>query len=333
MIKYFYCHSYQIFNLALYYKNNLNEDVIVITEETNIIKACDYLHIKYFSHKKFIFRDWEFIKKVLSVKKELKRVINEVGESELHFSHTQSALFCLLLIHRFKGNMFYHDFEIIYPKYIFPLKKIRSYIRFFHMLLLRWIYWRIPLTLKKVNISGAMLGLMPEYIKQKHEVIHYEKSAYYDLTLKLFKTFKLDYPKIENLFIAQDHFIKPSKTSVEYNSKLSQLFDFLNTKKFVVKKHPKFNIPKELNDLEKLPDFLPVELFFNNVEKNVLSFHSSSLISASHFDNFKTVSLLELILDTKNDLLIEWKKEMVINSKNKIYFPITLGKLNTLALI
>ena len=322
-MKYFYCHSYQMFNLALYYKNNLNEDIIVITEETNIVKACEYLNISYLKHKKFVFSDWEFIKKNRSVKRELSRVIKEVGESELHFSHTQSAVFCMLLIHKSKGNLFFHDFELVYPRYNFPVLKLKPVIkyaqRYLNILMISLLYKNVPLVLKKVNISGAMVGISLNYIHKKSKIKHYEEGNYYKTTLKLFKSYKLDYPKIKNLFIAQNYYVDYKSKPRNYNEILEKVFKMLVKYNFRLKKHPKFTEPSQISNLEKLPDFLPVELFFNCVENSIVSFHSASLITAGHFNKVKSISLINLINNADNELILNWRLKMSSWSTNLLF--------------
>jgi hypothetical protein len=198
------------------------------------------------------------------------------------------------------------------------------------MLAIRVLYKNPPLILKKVNINGAMVGIKPDYIQKKSTLKHYEDREYYNTTLDLFKNFKLNYPKIKNLFIAQNYYIEYKRKPKKYNKTLENLFELLMKYDFKFKKHPKFKEPVQLSNLQKLPDFLPVELFFNCVENSIIAFHTTSLITASYFENIKAISVLDLINNSQRDFILNWRKKMKSYSGNQIYFPNSLEELNNL---
>lgn len=323
MKKYFYCQSYQAFSMALLM--SLSNEVIVITSTENILKACKLLKIKYIEHKIFKLKD--FIIKKVEVIKEILRLLSIVKEDEIHFSHTQFAVFCFLLVDHFNkkgGKTYFHNFEFVYPKPNLTslIKKTYIYYKFYQILLK--IFYKIPLEVRMSTSNSFMISLNLKYIFNNSNLID-NKDTYYNEVQKFYFNYDFEYPKIENLFIAQ--------TFTNYNlfreEKIKELLPVINNEKIYVKNHPKLGKVPGLEKCKELPDFLPVELFFNKVTNCVFSFHSASLIVASKFENCKTVSLLDIV--KQNDpFLDEVKLDLQNKSDRRIIFPKSIEELKFL---
>ena len=322
-MKYFYCQSYQAFNLAL--AMNLESEVTVVTAAENIIKACEFLKIEYLSHIKFSISD--FIYRKPEVDKEVQRLIRIIGQSELHFSHTQFAVFCFYLVKELNdknGATVFHNFEFVYSQ-----PKIKSVTnKSFLLTKIKQVYlsnkYNLPLEVRMSTKKSFMLSLMINYIYKNSKKVVDDKNDYYDLTLKMFKEFDFNFPVIENLFVAQTFSLgvfNPEKTK--------EISSVLNSEKIYLKEHPKLGPVKGLDKCIKLPDYLPVELFFQKVKGNVISFFSASLVTATKFDNIKVISLIDLI-GTKDSFLEKVKKDLVLKSKNKILFPQSISEVKKL---
>ena len=107
--------------------------------------------------------------------------------------------------------------------------------------------------------------------------------------------------------------------------------------RFTVKYHPrvlKAHKPARYEELfincEELPDYIPVELLFNNIRKNVISVFSISLISASQLEHLKAISLLELVEWNDESYKKEIKTWLMKESNNRIIFVKTFEELNKL---
>jgi len=111
--------------------------------------------------------------------------------------------------------------------------------------------------------------------------------------------------------------------------------------KFALKKHP--TLEKESSDAasvhykvfdscEELPAYIPAELFYNNIRKNVLTLFSASIITASQFEHIKAISLLELIHWHHESYKKEFKNYLMKESKNKVIFPNSFEELKEILL-
>ena len=96
----------------------------------------------------------------------------------------------------------------------------------------------------------------------------------------------------------------------------------------VIKEHPNFKSKSNLYSGKVLyQDYIPVELIFSNIRKSIISIYSSSLITASEFEDIKAISLIELV-EFKNKLYKEkTKKRLARASKNRIIFVISFDEL------
>lgn len=318
---YFYCQSYQAFNMAL--SLSLSERVVVITSVDNIIKACNFLGLEFIVHRKFTINDYVLNSKL--VKNEIKILVNKIADNEFHFSHTQFAVFNFILVKALNDTgrkTVFHNFEFVYNAPSFKAWRNVNFIRLqTYLLLLNLLYGKF-LTIRMSTVSSFMLSLKIDYISKSCYKVIDNKMDYYDITLKMFKDFKFEYPEIKNLFIAQTF-----NNELFFNSdKINELLPILNDPSISIKNHPKLGKIKELNNCIELPDFLPVELFFQKVTNCIISIHSSSLITASKLNNAKTVSLLDIV-KTSDPFLDQAKNDLKLKSNNSILFPKNIAQL------
>jgi hypothetical protein len=319
---FFYCQSYQAFNMALRYR--LENEVTIVTASENIIKACNYLGVKYLSHRQFSID--EIIFKAGLLKKELNKILSEIGKNnELHFSHTQYAIFCFLLIYQAtkKGyQVVFHDFEFLYNRIIkIPLLNKNNLILKFRFLLIRFLF-KAPIQLGMSSQGTYMICLQTQILENlKIRTIH-NKNSYFDETFKLFQNIKLVNEKIKILFIAQTL----SNENFFVQKEIEKVLSIINSTDIHIKMHPKLQNEFILEKCKRLPDFLPVEFFFNSVTQVVVSFHSASLVTASKFAHLKVISLLDIV-GIKDEFITRVKKDLLDKSNGKILFPSTFNEL------
>lgn len=315
-MKYFYCQSYQAFNLAL--ALSMEDKVTIISSAKNIIRACSFLKVDFIEHQQFRLKD--FIKKKSDVKNEVERLVSIIGHNEMHFSHTQFAIFCFYLVKKIndiKGKTIFHNFELIYKKpknnffdlfdkkYLYA-KIYSNYIK---------IRYELPVEIRRSTSNAHVICLQMEYILRKSSKIINDKTSYFEITLKMFKNFKFDYPTINHLFISQT-FQVGDLFDID---KVSEVLPIINQKHITIKNHPKLGDVKGLEKCKALPNYLPVELFFHKVKGNIISFHSASLVTASKFENINAISILDIVRtdDPFNDTM---KSYLNKNSNYKIKF-------------
>ncbi|OAN60341.1 hypothetical protein A8B79_10360 [Balneola sp. EhC07] len=312
--------------MALYNKFVLNNSVTVITASENVFKACEYIDIPVLRHRLFKIRS--FFTEIKAVKKEITTILNIVDNDELHFSHTQFAVFCFLLIHTMikKGERpIFHDFEMVYNSFRKKIPNFREAKLIIQKLLLVVFYEKVPLELRKTTKKNVMISLNLNFIKENSLVIEYETNQYYEKTLELFGKLNIDYSPFNFLFVAQNIKIG-SHNSKEYNKKVSEIYNLLEQYAFVVKMHPKLGNIGSLSNLETLPEFLPVEFFFNKVKHAVVSFSSASLVTASKMGGVSVISLNDL-LPNNDDFTKQAKEKLISDSEGEIKFVKSIFEL------
>lgn len=319
-MKYFYCQSYQAFNLAL--SIDIQEDIIVITASKNIIKACKYLKVKYVVHEPFSLKDFGY--KYNAINTEIKKLITVIGEDELHFSHTQFAVFCFLLVTRLNEanrKTCFHNFELVYdrPKYVDYFKRKYLKAKLYHAAI-KYLY-KLPVVIRKSSKNSFILSFNLSYLKQDCFRYIDDKNTYYDLTLNMFKSYSFDYPEIDHLFVAQTF----SNEDLYIKDKIRELLPIINSEMISVKNHPKFGSIEGLERCATIPEFLPVELFFQKVKKSIISIHSATLITASKFHGIDAISLIDIVR-TDDNFMEKMKADIIRKSNDKVLFPLTISQ-------
>ncbi len=315
-MKYFYCHSYQAFNLAL--ALSMKDKVTIISSSENIIKACRFLDVDFVEHKPFRLKD--FIKNKSYVNYEIERLVQIIEHNEMHFSHAQFAVFCFYLVKKIndrKGKTIFHNFELLYkkPKFHFTNLLNKQYLYSIVNTTYLKLQYKLPVEIRKSTSNAYVISLKMDYIQRKSFKIIDDKSSYFDTTLKMFKNFEFDYPTINHIFVSQTFEV----SDLFDKDKINEVLPIINQKHMTLKNHPKLGDVKGLENCKILPSFLPVEFFFQKVKGSVISFHSASLVTASKFDNVNTISILEMVRtdDPFNDTMKSYLRE---KSDDKIRF-------------
>ncbi len=323
-MKFVYCQSYQVFNLAL--SMSLKDKVIVVSSAQNIIKACRFLKLDFVEHTPFRLKD--MIRNKKEADKEVQRLVEILQGHELHFSHTQFAVFCFYLVselNKCNSQVVFHDFELVYTKPdISSLFSLHFWNANLNQQILKFRY-KVPFELRKSTGHAYIQSLSLDYIRKACYRTVNDKDDYFDITLQMFRDFKFDYPEIENLFVAQTF----SNASLFKKDKIKELLPVINYPGMTLKNHPKLGAVKGLEECPALPDFIPVELFFQKVTGHIFSFHSASLVTASMIDHVKAISLLEIVKtdDRFNEIA---KADLINKSNNRIEFIKSISELKTL---
>lgn len=318
---YFYCQSYQAFNIAL--AMNAKEEVIIITSSENIIRGCKFLNVKHIVHAPF--SPVAMLKQKKLVKHSVNQLIEQIKGHELHFSHTQYAVFSFYLVQNYMlegGAVVFHDFEFVYKKSKADITNKYYLVAIIQMQVLKLLYG-IALELRVTAKNTYVISLKNSFIEKAVSRVIKEANNYYDITLSLFKNIQIPFDNFDNLFIAQTF----SNTNFFNEEKINMLMPILNHANVTVKLHPKLNEADAFTNCNYIPTFLPVELFFNKVNKNVISVSSASLITASRFSNICAISLIDLV-GNDDGFITEIKNWLIEKSERRILFPKTFSELN-----
>ena len=325
-MKYFYCQSYQAFNLAL--ALSMEDKVTIITSAENIIKACSFLKVDFIEHKPFRLKD--FVRKKSGVNYEIERLVRIIDQNEMHFSHVQFAIFCFYLVKKIndrKGKTIFHNFELLYkkPKSHFCNLLNKQYLSSKINNTYLKLQYKLPVEIRKSTSNAYVTSLKMDYIQRKSFKIIDDKASYFETTIKMFKNFKFDYPTINHIFVSQTFEV----ADLFDEDKINKVLPIINQKHITLKNHPKLGAVKGLENCKTLPVYLPVELFFQKVKGSVISFHSASLVTASKFENINTISILDMVRteDPFNDTMKSYLSE---KSNDKIRFISEIDELKNI---
>jgi len=311
-----------MFNYAIYASHR--QDVIVITSSKNIIKACEYFKISCISHKRFTFK--QMITDHIEVKRKVNDLIETIGNDPLHFSHTQFAVFCFILVSamfKIKKKIVFHDFEYVYKKKHFSLfSKDMVYISI--LVFLMKVLYHVPLEIRDAG-KALPISMPLDYILSNASQVMNEKDRYFLKTLEGIKETKMTSFKIDSILIDQGF----DQQNYYIQDEVSKIIELITDYNVEIKAHPKM-LSKYLALFKTpLPEYVPVEFYFPVVNNCVISCHSSSLITATHFDNLKVISLIDII-GKNNDIMREARSHLLENGNDKILFPKNIKELREL---
>lgn len=303
----------------------MEDKVTIISSAENIIKACRFLKVDVVEHKPFGLRD--FMTKKSDVNYEIERLDRIIDQNEFHFSHTQFALFCFCLVKKIndrKGKTIFHNFELLYKKQKARIKDLLS--KQFWYFKTNTVYlkrqFKLPVEIRRSSSNAYVISLKMDYVQKKSFKIVEDKASYFETTNVMFKNFKFDYPPINHIFVAQTF----EAADLFDEAKINIVLPLIDQKHISLKNHPKLGAVKGLENCKTLPDYLPVELFYQKVYGSVISFHSASLVMAAKFENVDAISIIELVRtnDPFNDTMMRYLKD---KSDDRIRFVSELDEL------
>ena len=143
--------------------------------------------------------------------------------------------------------------------------------------------------IKTIN-NEYLMSIDKKIIHRNNIRVIDNKNIYYDQIEDAVGDNQIELNKCNNLFLYEDFSKSAGKESI------NKIHNFINNNDFVVKPHPRRPLVDNiLKNMPRYPRYLPSELIFGNVVKNVVAIYSSSLISASKISFLKAISLLELV--------------------------------------
>jgi len=329
--------AYKSLLFSLYIRNIKGKEITIITYKKDIIEFCKSQDIKYIKFKK-IYPNFYSIFKIFKLKKILQKLIKDIDikkEDKFFLPGNGKANEFFYLAKELSKNGcvgFYKLADGRFKDYKPPRYKpifLRGAIsRFFLKLILD-----LDLVYYRQEKKCPFLGVDEKFLN-KYNILEYLPDIHVeDMLEEVVKKNKLDFKNYENLFIDTGPQIGKIKSS-SLKSLYTNLFQLeLN---FAVKKHPKSKITQSQSDLffdelykniDELPRYIPVELIYNNVKKNVLSLYSTALITATKLPHLKSISLLELVEWCDENYKREWKERLSKGSNNKIVFPSNFDEL------
>ena len=327
---YINCPSYASLFLAIHLKNK-GQRVKVTTINNSVKKFCKFVDISYISIPQLIVslraphKIYEFKRKVNSIILD----ININKNDKFYLLDNSFTIEGFYLAKKFsqRCSVFYQCLE----KHIQPYRGILFNLKGLKRIIARIIIKKvlgISLVFKDVN-KKPIFGIDEEFLYENSIKRLKPNIDLKRLKLKVINKNYVSLKKYDNLIVDQGlldtHYVKHDSIIRLYKNLFSYNFDF------VIKIHPNFKNTKSLFiNYPKYPDYIPVELLFGNIKKNVISVYCTSLITASRFRNIKAISLLELVEYENESYKQKIRKMLSEESDNKIIFVKSFDELKKL---
>ena len=328
-MNYIFCPSYEALFFALYLKVKKNKEIRIITYNESVRKFCGLIETKCFFFELPRFRHFY---KLWFLKKGLDRLLRQINiKKEDNFflfgSYIAYSGFYIAKVWARKGEVFFKELELKFPK----LSKDSPYKKLY--ILGAKIYYRVLIRLSLgINFSlynaeniKIVPGIDEKFLKEnKIEYLKLEKTMN-QLAAELAEYKLFDIGRWENLFMPDYQLITFAK-----GDSLLTLYKRLQKLpcEIVIKPHPIVKnsearlkqIQQVFSNFKILPYYIPAELLFGSVKKNVLAISSSGLIAASKIKRLKAISLFELV-EWQNKKDRQYLKDYLIEqSNNEIIF-------------
>ena len=334
---YIYCECFSPVFWALYLRDKDKNDITIITINKNIEKFCIHISMKciYFERIPLSFLQYynlgKFKRKIKSIlalikikKNEAFYILDNVCLLEgFYFSHLLKNKRNVIYFSSIEINQLYKS-PVISKKYILAKLDVLFYK----------IFLKINLVLKKIN-DKPVIGIDKNFFIKNNISLSEEVKSFNEIKIEVIKRNKINFGSVDTLFIDGGS----SETSPYL--KPNYLHDIIvvlrkYSEKIMVKEHPNFKWDADIfNGFKLIPDFYPSELILTNINKNVISVVSSTLISSAKFKQLKTISLLDIVEWENNSLEYKEiiKQKLIKESGNNIIFVKTLAELEKLIML
>jgi hypothetical protein len=326
-MNYIFCPAYRSLFFALYLKN-LGKEIAIVTYNKDIKKYCiatniDYLYFEVLRPGIISFYKGGTLKKRLDI---LIEKIDFGKEDCFYLLDNAIAYEGFYLAKELskKGVAYFkntaRELKIYKPKFnrVFLEKLVTKY--------LLNIFLGLDLIFYDTN-NVPRFGINDKFIEKYNIIKIAQDQDFDDLILDVVKKSKVNQKEYENLIISEGPGIINILKYDSIKNVYKNLVDL--PLEFAFKKHPdpiKAKYPIEVlyeelfKNCKEIPDYVPVELFFNNTKKNVVAIMSASLITASQLEHLKVISLLELVEWYHQSYKNEAKDYLTKASKNRILF-------------
>ena len=337
-MNYIFCPSYASVFFALHLKNS-GKEIKIITYNISVKKYCRTADIKYI-YFDYIGVPITRLYKIFILKSKIDNLIkkNDIKkEDNFYLLDNSFAINGFYLAKEWskKGNVYFNNLERSFNIY-----KENNYLGlgFLARMSLKYlfkIFMGLDLIFLEVN-RGPVFGINDKFlVKNKIKKISLNKNLK-ELQMDAMRKSHIKLKEYDNLIITQG-----SLSRILNDESVKKMYENLLKLpyKFVVKHHPRVIKSEKSGDIfekellidcEELPDYIPVELLFNNVRKNVISIFSTSLIPASQLEHLKDISLLELVEWNNPSYKKEVKDFLTKESNNRIIFVKSFEELSKL---
>ena len=335
-MNYIFCPSYPSLFFALHLKN-VGEDIKIITDSVSIQKYCGTAGIDCIYYDYINVPTVQFYK-MLALKKRMDKLIQAIGvkNGDIFYLLDNSfdiSSFYLAREWAKKSDVYFNVIGLRFMPYKETRRLSLSFVARMFVRCLFKLFLGLDLIFLDIN-GNPIWGIDHEFLdRNKIKSLKLNKSLT-ELTMEAMRENTVRFKEYDNLIgtdgnlsriIAEESLIKAHEYLVSLQAT------------FAVKYHPRVLTTQEIQPyerimtgLDELPDYIPVELLFGNIKKNVISVVSSLLIAAAKSEHLRAISLLELVRWHSPAYKQEIKDWLIKESANNIIFVESFEELSKL---
>ena len=338
-MNYLFCGAYRALFFALYLKNS-GKPISIITYNKDIIRYCKATNINYI-YFEVLRPDLKSFYKVGALKSRLDNLIEKIdfGKEDCYYQLGNAVAYDSFYLAKElskKGVVYFKNTEREWKIYKPKLNRV-----FLETLLIKYLlklFLGLDIMFYDTN-TVPRFGFNDKFIKKNRMIKIAEDLDFDDIILEVVKKSNINQKEYDNLIISEGPIITGILKYDSIKNVYKSLMDL--PREFAFKKHPdpisaKYPIDtlyeEVFKNCKEIPDYIPVELSFNNIKRNVVAIVSSALITASRLEHLKAISLLELVEWYHQSYKKELKKYLIKKSNNRIIFVKDFDELKELLL-
>ena len=336
-MNYIFCPSYEPLYFVLHLWNSGQKDTKVITYNAGIELFCNHLGIEviYFEYPVVSIKNvFKGLYALYNLKKRIDRTVEDANikrEDKFYLLGNGFSYPGFYLTKKFSKKCYAYFKNISFAEF-FSAKKIknffdRNYLKVQYLRYLIRIVLGINLTIYytgDVKMRYYTVGIDDNFLrKYRIKKLDFNKSLQ-DLRLEAMAKQKNIIKEEYDTMVIYEYFSESLVSLRSLRIMYDNLFSMLPN--YAIKEHPSF-IKKEsvqenrglLQRCQRLPAYIPSELLFNNIKRNIIGIASATLISAVNIQRLQVISLLELVQWKNRAYKKHWKDFLTKRSSHIIF--------------
>lgn len=335
-MNYIFCPSYASLFFALDLKNS-GKDIKIITDNISVRNYCRTANLNGIYYE-YVTVPITRLYKIATLRSRIDNLIKKVDikkEDDFYLLDNSFDISCFYLAKEWskRGEVYFNNLQGLYTNQIKD-----NYLNFGFLILtsskyLFKLFLGLDLIFLEVN-SAPVFGISDKFLKENNIKKFTLTKNLKELKLDAMRKSHIKLIESDNLIISDGNIsgrVTEASLLKMYKSLLKLPY------KFAVKYHPHVLKRQKLARYEELfiscgefPDYIPVELLFNNIRRSVIAIYSAALIAASQLGHLKAISLLELVEWNNPTYKREIKNWLIKESNDRIIFVNNFEELSKL---
>jgi len=336
-MNYIFCPSYEPLYFVLYLWNSGQKDIKIITYNTDVALFCNHLGIEviYFEYRVVSIKNvFKGLYALYNLKKSIDRTVEDTNtkrEDKFYLLGSGFSYPGFYLTKKFSKKCYAYFKHISFVDFSYA-KEVKNffsgnYLKVQYLRYLIRLVLGINLTIYyagNVRMRRYTVGIDGNFLKKyRIRKLDFNKSLQELRSEAMAKQKKIIKEEYDTM-VAYEWLSESSVSQKSLRIMYDTLFSILSN--YAIKEHPGLIKEKStqenrdsLQTCQRLPTYIPSELLFNNIKRNIISIISSTLISAANVQRLQVISLLELV-QWKDRACKKYWKDYLTQRSNRIVF-------------